>query len=304
MRKIVLWFIVAGIVLIGGFYVLNSYIYNEKQSVQMPAMSHKDATYVIDGNVVKLTNGISEIEAAPGSTSKIITKYFGNEVTLDFNNDGREDVAFLLTQETGGSGTFYYVVAALNKETGYEGSQGLFLGDRIAPQSTVVVDSNLVVINYADRKPGEDFSVQPSVGKSIQLFLDTNSMMFGEVVKDFEGEADPKRMTLGMKTWRWISVTYNDGTTIKPKQSLAFTLDFNNDGTFSATTDCNRLGGKVTAKDGAIKFGDSMSTEMYCEGSQQADFQKILDRAVGYLFTSKGELVLDIERDSGSAIFK
>jgi heat shock protein HslJ len=304
MKKLFIWIGIIMVVLVAGFYVLNAYIYNEKQGDQTPVASHKDATYVIDGKVVKLVNGMAETEAAPGSASKIVTKYFSNEAKVDFNNDGREDVVFLLTQETGGSGVFYYVVAALNKETGYEGSQGLLLGDRIAPQTTEIGDSNLVIVNYADRKAGEGFSVKPSVGKSIQLFLDTESMQFGEVAKDFEGEADPSRMTLGMKSWRWISVTYSDGTMIKPKQTLAFTLDINDDGTFSATTDCNRFAGKVVAKDGAIKFSEIISTEMYCEGSQETDFQKILDRAAGYLFTSKGELVLDIERDSGSAIFK
>lgn len=304
MKKTIIWIVAVIAVLIVGFYIFNTYIYNEKQGDQTMAASHKDAAYVIDGQVVQLKDGVAETEAAPGSASKIVTKYFGNEAKADFDQDGREDVVFLLTQEMGGSGTFYYIVAALNKETGYEGSQGLLLGDRIAPQTTEIGDSRLVVVNYADRKPGEDFSVKPSVGKSIHLFLDTTSMQFGEVVQDFEGEADPSKMSLDMKSWRWISVTYSDGTKIEPKQALAFTLDFNDDGTFSATTDCNRIAGKVVAGDGAIKFSNMISTKMACEGSQEGDFQKVLERAAGYFFTSKGELVLDIERDSGSAIFK
>lgn len=303
MKKIFIGTVGIIVLLIVGFYLINTYIYNDKQGDQTLVASPKDATYVIEGKTVKLIDGRSETEAAPGSASKIVTNYYGNEVKTDFNSDGREDVAFLITQETGGSGVFYYVVAALNKETGYEGSQALFLGDRIAPQTTEIKDG-LIVVNYADRKTGEDFSVQPSVAKSIQLLLDTESMQFGEVAKDFEGEADPSKMTLGMKSWRWVSVTYSDGTTIKPKQVLAFTLDFNNDGTFSATTDCNRMAGKVVAKSSAIKFSDIISTKMFCEGSQEKDFHKVLDRAAGYFFTSKGELVLDIERDSGSAIFK
>ncbi|MES2437406.1 MAG: META domain-containing protein [Patescibacteria group bacterium] len=306
MKKTLIILVGILILCITGFYVLNSYIYNEKQGDQAPApvASHKDATYVIDGKVVMLKDGKVEVEAAPGSSSKIVTQYFGNEVKADFDNDGREDVAFILTQQTGGSGTFYYVVAALNKVNGYEGSQGLLLGDRIAPQTTEINEKKLVVVNYSDRRPGEDFSVKPSVGKSIQLLLDVNSMQFGEVAKDFEGEADPKVMNLGMKSWTWINVTYSDGTVIKPKQTLAFTLEFNGDETFSATTDCNRFAGKVVTKNGSIDFSDIISTKMYCEGSQETDFHKVLDRAAGYLFTSKGELVLDLERDSGSAIFK
>lgn len=304
MKKIVSWVVIVIVVLIIGFYALNAYIYNEKQGDQTSATSYKDATYVIDGKVVKLTDGVAETEAAPGSASKIVTKYFGNEVNIDFNKDGREDVAFLLTQTTGGSGVFYYVVAALNKETGYEGSQGLLLGDRIAPQSTEKGDSNLIIVNYADRKAGEAFTVQPSVAKSLQLFLDTDSMQFAEIAKDFEGEANPSTMTLGMKSWRWIQANYNDGRIVMPKQSLAFTLDFNDDGTFSATTDCNRLAGKVVTDGDKITFSDMISTKMFCEGSQEIEFQHLLRDSASYHFTSKGELILDIKFDSGSVIFK
>src|SRR3989344_5528798 len=127
---------------------------------------YKDATYTIAGKAVTLQDGIAEEEAAPGSASKIITRYFGNEVTADLNDDGREDVVFLLTQETGGSGAFFYVVAALNTEEGYKGSHGILLGDRIAPQTTELSREpshvNVVVVNYADRKPGESFVVSPS----------------------------------------------------------------------------------------------------------------------------------------------
>ncbi len=127
-----------------------------------------------------------------------------------------------------------------------------------------------------------------------------------------EKQADPEKPTqqpydakrLESKNWTWLSVMYNDGTTITPKQSLAFTLDFNDDGSFSATTDCNQLAGHYVANDGAIKFSDIRMTKMLCEGSQETDYLKVLERSAGYLFTNQGELVLDIERDTGSALFR
>lgn len=162
------------------------------------ARDPKDATYVVEGRPVTLSNGLSEVEASPGSATKIVTRYFGNEVKHDLNDDSREDVAFLLTQETGGSGTFFYVVAALNTPAGYVGSRAVFLGDRIAPQSTSVDEGkttngtdrrNVIVVNYAVRAPGEPFTAQPSVGKSVWLKLDPNTMQFGEVAQNFEGES-------------------------------------------------------------------------------------------------------------------
>ena len=79
-----------------------------------------------------------------GSASKIVTRTFGNEATDDLNGDGKPDAALLLTQESGASGTFFYVVAALQTENGPVGTNAIFLGDRIAPQYFKVVDGELM----------------------------------------------------------------------------------------------------------------------------------------------------------------
>ncbi len=288
-----------------GYY---SFMYFGGDEGAVLARDHKNATYIIGGRSVTLTDGWSETDSGADSSSKIVTRYFGNEVWYDLDGDGREDVVFLLTQETGGSGTFFYVVAALDTADGFIGSQGLLLGDRIAPQTTEVSRNpdhkNVIVVNYADRKPGEPMTTRPSQGKSIWLKLNPETMQFGEVVQNFEGEADPSRMTLGMKTWIWIKALYNDGKEITPKQSGKFTLTLSDGGKFSATTDCNRMGGSYSAEGGKISFGPIASTEMYCEGSQESDFAKLLEGAQFYRFTSRGEMVIDFKYDSGSATFR
>ena len=176
---------------IGGFYAFNSYTRNGSQTTA--ASDYKNAEYLIEGQRVKLENGVAETEAAPGSASKITTRYFGNELKTDLDGDGRDDVAFILTQERGGSGTFFYAVAALNTDRGYVGSDGYLLGDRIAPQSTNVSQNprheSVVVFNYADRAPGEPMTARPSVGKSVYLKLSPATMQWGIVVPDFEGES-------------------------------------------------------------------------------------------------------------------
>ncbi len=143
-----------------------AYLRGECQPGQtQPAATPKDATYQIEENPVTLVNGLSEVEAAPGSASKTITRYFGNEATGDLNGDGKPDVALLLTQESGGSGTFFYAAAALQTEGGYVGTNAILLGDRIAPQPTTI-QNGTIVVNYAERKPGEPFTAAPSVGVS------------------------------------------------------------------------------------------------------------------------------------------
>lgn len=122
--------------------------------------------------------------------------------------------------------------------------------------------------------------------------------------ENMEGEADPSRMTLGMTKWNWISAQYNDGRKIVPKKQGSFTLSFKDDGTFSASTDCNGVGGEYVEKNGAITLSRMMSTLMYCEGSQEAEFSKLLQDTSGYHFTSRGELILDLKFDSGTVVFR
>jgi hypothetical protein len=137
---------------------------------------YKNTTYLIDGQSVILVNGYSEATTTPGSAAKTVTQYFGNDATGDLNGDGLADTAFILTQNMGGSGTFYYVVVALKTAQGYQGTNGVLLGDRIAPQTTEI-NSGQLVVNYADRKPGEPFTTQPSVGTSKYLVVQGTNLV-------------------------------------------------------------------------------------------------------------------------------
>lgn len=121
-------------------------------------MNPKNSTYVIEGEEVTLVNGI-------GTTQGGEVKYFGNELRIDVDGDNKEDTAFLATVSGQGSGTFYYLVVALNKDGGYRGTNGILLGDRIAPQTTEFKNGE-IVINYADRKLEEPMTKKPSVGVS------------------------------------------------------------------------------------------------------------------------------------------
>lgn len=177
MRTVTWWSIgLFVIILIGvGVFVCSRYIgvHND---------DYKNASYVIEGKRVQLKNGFAETEAAPGSASKTVTRYFGNELTTDLNDDGRQDVAFLVTQQTGGSGTFYYIVAALNMPQGYIGSDGFFIGDRIAPQTTETRQdsrsAHIIIVNFADHAPGQPMAEQPTEGKSMLLTFDSNTMQW------------------------------------------------------------------------------------------------------------------------------
>ncbi|MDD5110239.1 MAG: hypothetical protein PHI63_03410 [Patescibacteria group bacterium] len=137
------------------------------------AADPKNCTYSVDGKNITLANGSAET-TIDDTQAKLITRYFGNEVAGDFNGDGTPDVAFLLTQDAGGSGTFYYVAVALGG-TKCQGTNAVLLGDRIAPQSSEFRDGQIIV-NFADRKPGEPMTAKPSVGVS-KYFRVENSQL-------------------------------------------------------------------------------------------------------------------------------
>ena len=135
-----------------------------------------NGTYKLGNDTFTLLNGKAEKEAAPGSATKVKITVFGQPVLGDFNGDGWKEAALLLTSQPGGSGTFFYVaVIGKNKSSQkFVATNAILLGDRIAPQNVELHGSNIVV-NYADRKPGEPMSTQPSVGvtKTFRISGDT-----------------------------------------------------------------------------------------------------------------------------------
>lgn len=166
----------------GGVYLIMS----KKESTAVVAedssvpFDGKNTTFTIDGKEVTLVNGASEVEAAPGSASKITTKYFGNEITGDLTGDGAPDTAFLVTQSTGGSGLFYYAVVAMKTNDGYKNTNAFFIGDRIAPQPMYIPGGTTELhVNYAMRKAGEPMTAQPSQGAVTLLKVTPQGVLEG-----------------------------------------------------------------------------------------------------------------------------
>jgi hypothetical protein len=127
-----------------------------------PYPGYKDIAYQVEGHTIMLKDGVSEKAAAPGSSMEVVTRDFGYETVGDLNGDNLDDVAFVLTQDMGGSGTFFYVGTALRSGNGYVGTNGVILGDRIEVQS-VSIGVGLVTVVYLDRNVGEPFTARPSL---------------------------------------------------------------------------------------------------------------------------------------------
>lgn len=167
-------------VIVIGIFVFAKSTDEDTQEPTHTAFDAKNSVFNIHNTTVRLVDGVTQSAAAPGSASKITTRYFGNEATGDLNGDGLSDIAFLVTQDTGGSGLFYYAVVAFQTTNGYQTTNAFLIGDRIAPQSTEIhSDSKELHINFAERKAGEPMSTPPSVGAVLLLKVTPSGVLEG-----------------------------------------------------------------------------------------------------------------------------
>ncbi len=114
----------------------------------------------------------------------------------------------------------------------------------------------------------------------------------------------PRTSEITRVTWIWKTMILADGTVINPKKSDAFTMTLGDDGRVQGTTDCNGFGGEyVFGSDGIISFGPFMSTQMYCEGSQEQEFTKYLMDGTQMKIDATGSLVISIKDNGGQIVF-
>jgi len=252
---------------------------------------YKNVTIFVDGVPVTLVDGISEVEMEPGSSIKVVTRFEGCASSGDLTGDDLPDMAYVVSQTSGGSGVFYYLVVAWRTVNGYTGSNALLLGDRIIPYSSYI-ENGVLKMNYADRKPGEAFTEPPSVNVTRYFHVENGLLL-----------ENPSTTSLTRRTWTWTRTQLNDGTLVTPIKPGVFTLTLADDGTLYGTTDCNNFFGSFTLQESALSFADLTATRMYCEGSQETIFMNDLMEVQSYLIM-ENQLVLELMYDSGQMIFE
>ena len=163
MKKFLLLIIVLALIS-GFFYYKNSR--SENLKINTPAGTNfkpdpSSATFDFDDlGKVTLSNGQSDTEDETGvNTETLLLQQRGSG---DLNNDNKGDTVVLLAQSGGGSGVFIYLAAYVSGPVSYKGSNAVFVGDRISPQS-VSVSNGIITFKYLDRKPDEPFAAEPTV---------------------------------------------------------------------------------------------------------------------------------------------
>lgn len=123
-----------------------------------PTIDYKDAIYRVEGKDVTLLGGQHTEPAAADSAEQDVTRVVEPPMHAVGKLGGRNAVAVFLSQDGGGSGTFYYVALAFNDGRGTT----FKLGDRIQPIG-IAINGDDLVVSYLDRKPDEPMAVPPTV---------------------------------------------------------------------------------------------------------------------------------------------
>lgn len=246
MKKYILIALVFFVVLGGCLY--GAYLFYMPKTPAHVAFDPKNATYTIENEQMTVVDG----KTASGGI-------FGKVTRGDVNSDGRDDAVFFWTQSSEGSGTFYYVVAALNTTEGTIGTNAVFVGDRIAPQN-ITIEAGAIVATYADRAEGEAMTTPPSVGKSLSLVVQHGLLQavpatdytFTYITSPEETTAYCNGETMDSAGYRASLTTKHTGTIAKPHPTIQEILRATIDA--STTGMCHTVMSETsfTEKDGVV----------------------------------------------------
>jgi hypothetical protein len=138
-----------------------------------------NAEYPIDvasTGKAQLKNGVFEETVVPGSATKTKISLGKEQATGDLNGDGGQDAAVTLVADPGGSGTFIYLAAVINRDGAAEPIASAFLGDRIAVKS-LAIESGKIHVTMLTRKEGEPMAAKPTVELSRRFKLQGDSLV-------------------------------------------------------------------------------------------------------------------------------
>jgi hypothetical protein len=129
-------------------------------SAAAPAVDAPNASYDIEGGAVALAGGRSEVQAAPGSATQVVTTLADRRSYGDLDGDGAADAAVALWQAPGGSGTFHYLAVLAGGSAGP--APTVLLGDRVIVDRVAIAHGR-VAVSYLTRGLDEALAAQPTI---------------------------------------------------------------------------------------------------------------------------------------------
>jgi pimeloyl-ACP methyl ester carboxylesterase len=201
-----------------------------------------NATYSgIYDEPVTLADGVYEGEPfVEGGASRPVVTYIDNTLVHgDLDGDGAEDAAVLLIENSGGSGSFYYVGAQLNRNGQPADAGAALLGDRVQLISMTIADGQ-VVAEIVTQGPDEGMccgtlKMRKTLGLQDGQLAEIASEELGTVSLD----------DLMGTQWTLHRLNFDQ----PPLADVTISADFA-DGTVSGTGGCNSYSAEVTSDGG------------------------------------------------------
>jgi heat shock protein HslJ len=253
----------------------------------------KNAEYRgIYAEAIRLADGKYEGEPfVEGGASRPTVAFINVYAFGDLDDDGLDDAVVVLVENSGGSGSFVYLAAVLNRDGNPENVATQFLGDRGQVQSLSIAGGEITV-NLATHGP-DDPMCCPSQ-QEVQVY----ALQGNELVQlSTQGDLDITGVA-----WQWWGLVETEpaAQSIVPN-SENYTLVLQPDGSLHVKADCNVVGGAYTLEDDALAIELGPSTMAFCgEASLDRQYLEWLGSVESYTLEDD-QLIL--KASTGNMIF-
>jgi heat shock protein HslJ len=262
-----------------------------------------NATYRINElGTFHLDNGEFNRQYGEGMTQR-------HKVTLekiafgDLDHDGLSDAVVILAWQSGGSGTFKYLMAMRNTGSAPLQQDGIFLGDRVQI-SAVSIAAGQVRLETISSGPRDPACCPSQQVKQVYILHDGKWAQSADNIADSTVSVASNATLTGI-VWKWER--FEDTSELQHfviDDPNKYTLILLPDGTYRAKADCNRMQGQYTQEGGRIKIASGAATLAECEpGSQYAEYMRHLTEAVSFVLR-ENKLVLNLMMDGGNLVFE
>lgn len=190
--------------------------------------------------------------------------------------------------------TYFFITSFVKMGNKFGQKQSIFLG-------------NFIKVNDLDLKWGilHATFLAPAKGKKE---LDDTAVTYSKYFKYSDGQVAPYYPSINngdimdlaiiQNTWVWKETIASDGTKVTPSKPWIFTLNMNEEGNFSGTTNCNNLIGKFTMDEKNALFNNIAMTKMKCnDPTEQNTFASYLSDTKTYEYKD-GKLTFKLNNGS------
>lgn len=278
-----------------------SYVAAPEQVPSLTEDTLKNADYRgIYEETVQLIDGRYEGEPfVEGGASRPTVSFIDPYAFGDLDGDGVEDAAVLLAENSGGSGTFIYLAAVLNRNGSPQNMATQLLGDRVQVNSMSIEDGEIVV-DMITHGP-DDPMCCPT-----QQVVQTYELRDNELVQTSEEviSAAAESEIVGV-VWKWVKFLGSDDTTIVVDDPDKYTLELLRDGQVRIQADCNSASGTYALdRAGGLTLELGPTTLAECgPGSLYDEYLEMLQWVRTYVLEGD-QLVLNMMADGGDLFFE